>query len=235
MSTYNPEQEFQSLAAPRVEIHDVLKWVYLWMGLGLLLTALVSVFTLNTPAMLQMLLGPGLWIAFIAQIVMVIALSAALMKLSPAAAGLLFLGYAALNGFTLSGIFLVYAASDIVTAFLSASALFAAMTVVGFTTKMDLMKWGTYLFIGLIGVLIALLINIFLRSTGLDMLISIAAVLIFTGLTAYDTQAIKRMAENPEIRSDGSLTMKLSIMGALKLYLDFINMFLYLLRLISRR
>lgn len=235
MSIFNPEQEFPSIVAPRVEIQDVLKWVYLWMGLGLLLTALVAVFTLNTPALLSLLLGPGLWVAFIGQLALVLVLSAGLMRLSPAAAGLLFLGYAALNGFTLSGIFLAYAASDIVAAFLSASALFGAMTVVGFTTQMDLMKWGTYLFIGLIGVVIAMVINIFLGSSMLDIIISIVAVLIFTGLTAYDTQRIKRMAEDPEIRSDGSLTMKLSILGALRLYLDFINMFLYLLRLISRR
>ncbi len=163
------------------------------------------------------------------------ALGAAFRRLSFPVAALMFFAYAALNGFTLSLIFIVYDLGAISKAFLSATAAFGVMTVVGYTTQVDLQKYRSYFMMGLIGLLVAMVINIFLRSNGFDILISMVGVVLFTALTAYDTQKIKLMASDPEINADGSLVMKLSIMGALALYLDFINLFLFLLRLFGRR
>jgi len=147
----------------------------------------------------------------------------------------MFFVYAALNGFTLSGIFLVYTGQSITAAFVATAAMFGAMTIVGFTTAIDLTRFGSFLIMGVIGLLIAMLVNLFLASSGLGLLISVVGVLIFTGLTAYDTQRIKAMAARPHLQEDGSLAMKLSIIGALALYLDFVNMFLFLLRLLGSR
>jgi len=235
MSNYNWQEDALSSPVSRVDVRSVLQWVYLWMALGLLVTAGVAFMTVNTPAMLNLLATPALWIAVIAELILVLVLSAALPKLSPGLASLLFFAYAALNGFTLAGIFLVYTGGTITAAFGATAALFGAMTVVGFTTQMDLTRMGTYLMMGLIGLVIAMLINLFLGSSGLDLVITLGGVLIFTALAAYDTQKIKRMANSVDIQADGSLAMKLSVMGALMLYLDFINLFLFLLRLLGRR
>jgi FtsH-binding integral membrane protein len=133
-------------------------------------------------------------------------------------------------------ILLMYDLGTLTLAFVSTSALFGAMTIVGLTTKMDLTKWGTFLFMGLIGLLVAMLVNIFLRSSAFDLIISVIGVLLFTGLTAYDTQKIVRMASDPAIQAgDTTLMRKLSILGALSLYLDFINLFLFILRLMGRQ
>ncbi len=235
MSNYNWQEDALSSPVSRVDVRSVLQWVYLWMALGLLVTAGVAFMTVNTPALLNLLATPALWIAVIAELILVLVLSAALPKLSPGLASLLFFAYAALNGFTLAGIFLVYTGGTITAAFGATAALFGAMTVVGFTTQMDLTRMGTYLMMGLIGLVIAMLINLFLGSSGLDLIITLGGVLIFTALAAYDTQKIKRMANSVDIQADGSLAMKLSVMGALMLYLDFINLFLFLLRLLGRR
>jgi len=235
MSNYSWQEDALSSPISRVDVRSVLQWVYLWMALGLLVTAGVAFLTVNTPALLGLLASPALWIAVIAELALVLILSAALPKLSPGLASLLFFAYAALNGFTLAGIFLVYTGGTITAAFGATAALFGAMTFVGFTTKMDLTKMGAYLMMGLIGLVIAMVINLFLGSSGLDLIITLGGVLIFTALAAYDTQKIKRMANSIEIQADGSLAMKLSVMGALMLYLDFINLFLFLLRLLGRR
>jgi len=235
MSNYSWQEDALSSPISRVDVRSVLQWVYLWMALGLLVTAGVAFLTVNTPALLGLLASPALWIAVIAELALVLILSAALPKLSPGLASLLFFAYAALNGFTLAGIFLVYTGGTITAAFGATAALFGAMTIVGFTTKMDLTRMGTYLMMGLIGLVIAMLINLFLGSSGLDLVITLGGVLIFTALAAYDTQKIKRMANSVDIQADGSLAMKLSVMGALMLYLDFINLFLFLLRLLGRR
>lgn len=235
MSYYNWQEESLPASTARVEVQDILRWVYLWMGFGLLVTAGVAVVTVNTPALLSLLASPVLWIALISELILVFALSAALPRLSPVAASLMFFVYAALNGFTLAGIFLVYTGASISAAFVATAAMFGAMTIVGFTTQIDLTRFGSFLFMGLIGLLIAMLVNLFMASSGLNLIISIAGVLIFTGLAAYDTQRIRAMAAQPQLQEDGSLAMKLSIIGALALYLDFINMFLFLLRLLGSR
>jgi len=175
------------------------------------------------------------WAALIGELVLVVVLSAAINKLSPTAAGMLFIGYAALVGFTTSAIFFVYTLSNISVAFLSATALFGTMTFVGFVTRADLTKLGTYLLVGLIGLIVAMVLNLFLRSSTLDLVVSLVGVVIFTGLTAYDTQKISRLAADPKLQEQGAMLGRLSILGALTLYLDFLNLFLLLLRLMGRR
>jgi FtsH-binding integral membrane protein len=203
----------QLYSVPRVEVRPLLRSVYLWMTLGLLITAVVAfAIAAYAPHLLQNVLL--VWGFLIAELILVIVLATA---------------------FTLSGIVLYYALGTLTQAFLSAAALFAVMSIVGLTTKADLSKLGTYLIIGLFGIIIAMIINFFFRSSAFDFVISIIGVIIFTGLTAYDTQKIARLAADPRIEGEGSqLAGKLSILGALTLYLDFLNLFLFLLRLFGR-
>ncbi len=224
----------QLYTVPRVEVRSLLRSVYLWMTLGLLITAVVAFAIADyAPHLLQNVIL--VWGLFIAQLILVIVLAAAIWRLSFGAAALIFILYACLTGITLSGIVLYYDLGTLAQAFLSATALFAVMSIVGFTTKADLSKLGTYLIIGLFGIIIAMIINFFLRSSAFDFIISIIGVIIFTGLTAYDTQKIVRLASDPRIEGEGSqLAGKLSILGALTLYLDFLNLFLFLLRIFGR-
>ena len=173
--------------------------------------------------------------AFIGQLALVIALSAAINRLTPTAAGLLFVGYAALNGLTISMIVHSYTGASVALAFFSTAAIFAVMSVFAFTTSIDLLQYRTYFFVGLIGLLIAMVLNLFFRSDSFTMLVSIAGVLIFTALAAYDTQKLKYMAASPEFQENGDAVARYSIIGALQLYLDFINLFLFLLRIFGRR
>lgn len=224
----------QLYSIPRVEVRPLLRSVYLWMTLGLLITAVVAFAVADyAPHLLQNVVL--VWGILIAQLILVIVLAAAIWRLSFAVAALIFVVYAALTGFSLSGIVLYYSLGTLTQAFLSTAALFAVMSIVGITTKADLTKLGTYLIIGLIGIIIAMFINFFLRSNTFDFIISILGVIIFTGLTAYDTQKIVRLAADPRIEGEGSqLAGKLSILGALTLYLDFLNLFLFLLRIFGR-
>lgn len=223
-------------AYPIVDTRSLLRNVYVWMTAGLLLTAGVAFLTASTPLLDHLLSNPFLlWGAIILQLLLVVVLSTAIRRLSLGAAILIFLAYAALTGFTLSSIVLYYSVGTLTQAFLSTAILFGVMTFIGLTTRMDLSKLGTYLLIGLIGLIIASIVNIFLRSSAFDFIISLLGVVIFTGLTAYDTQKIQRMAYDPAFVEQGSAMMgKLSILGALTLYLDFLNLFLYLLRLFGR-
>ena len=224
----------QIYTIPRVEVRPLLRSVYLWMTLGLLITAVVAFAIADyAPHLLQNVLL--VWGLFIAQLILVIVLAAAIWRLSFGAAALIFVLYAGLTGITLSGIVLYYDLGTLTQAFLSATALFAVMSIVGLTTKADLSKLGTYLIIGLFGIIIAMIINFFFRSSAFDFVISIIGVIIFTGLTAYDTQKIVRLASDPRIEGEGSqMAGKLSILGALTLYLDFLNLFLFLLRIFGR-
>ncbi|MFN8372519.1 MAG: Bax inhibitor-1/YccA family protein [Anaerolineae bacterium] len=217
-------------------VQPILKWVYTWMGLGLLTTALVAFLTLNTPALLELATNRAVFFgAIIGEFVLVIALTWGLSKMSPGLAAAMFMLYAAVNGFTLSLIALIYTSSSIVAAAGTAAALFGVMSVFAFTTSIDLTKWGSYFMMALIGLVIAMVVNMFVQSGPFGLLISFVGVILFTGLTAYDTQKIKRLAENPQLQSDHSLAFRLSLVGALTLYLDFINLFLFLLRLMGRR
>jgi hypothetical protein len=220
-------------AAPRVEIRPLMRQVYMWMTLGLLVTAGVSLITTTIPAVASLVMNPVvLIIAFVAQIGLVIGLSAAFNRLSANAAAIMFMVYSGLTGFTLSVLLMFYSGTSIVAAFGTAAILFGTMTFIGLTTERDLTSMGTYLMMGVIGLIVASILNIFLQSSALVFIISLAGVVIFTGLTAYDTQKIKQMAMDPNIEAGGvELTTKLSILGALSLYLDFILLFQYLLML----
>ena len=226
-----------TIAQPRVEIRPLLRQVYRWMALGLLLTATVSLLVVNIPALTQLVLNPIVFFgAIIGELVLVIALSARIQKMSATTATTMFMVYAGVNGFTLSIIFFAYELGSIGLAFGTAAILFGVMSVIGMTTNIDLQKYSSYFMMAVIGLVIAMVLNIFLASGPLDFIISAAGVLIFTALTAYDTQKLYRMAADPEITGQGeALLSKLSIMGALRLYLDFINLFLFLLRLMGGR
>lgn len=220
----------------RVEVRPLMRMVYMWMTLGLAISAIVAVGIASSPSLAEQVYRPAvLFPALIGELVLVMALSFAIRRLSPPLAAVMFIVYAILNGVTLSIIFAVYTSSAIGLAFFSAAGTFAAMTVLGYTTELDLSQYRTYFVMALVGLVVAMLVNVFLRSSGLELLISMAGVLIFTVLTAYDTQKIKRMAADPAFTEDGSLLMKMSIIGALTLYLDFVNLFLFLLRLFGRR
>ena len=178
------------------------------------------------------LFGPLMWVLMIASLGLVLFLSFRLDKMSVTTAQVSFLSYAALVGLTLASIFVVYTQASIAQVFFITAATFGAMSLWGYTTKTDLTGFGSFLFMGLIGIVIASFVSFFVQSTMLVWIISVAGVLIFTGLTAYDTQWIKN---NYDVNDDGSVSGKKAIFGALKLYLDFINLFLMLLRLLGNR
>ncbi|HWA33642.1 MAG TPA: Bax inhibitor-1/YccA family protein [Cyclobacteriaceae bacterium] len=209
--------------------------VYSWMSFALIVTGFVAMYTAQSPALLELVFGSSWTIIglIIVEIVMVGALAGWVSKMSAMTATLIFILYSALNGVTLSGIFLVYTSESIASTFFISAATFGAMSIYGYTTKSDLSKWGSLLFMGLIGLVIAGLVNLFMRSSVLSLVTSCFGVLIFVGLTAYDTQKIKNMniIGNEGTEED----KKEAIMGALTLYLDFINLFVYLLRLFGRR
>lgn len=209
-----------------------MRHVYQWMTAGLALTTVVAYGVAGTPAIRDVILGNSLALILlvVAQFGLVIALSAAIHKLSAGAATGLFLLYSALTGAMLSSIFVVYPIASIGTAFLVTTGTFLAMTVYGTVTKRDLTGLGNFLFMGLIGIIIAMVVNIFLQSTMMNFIVSCLGVLIFTGLTAYDTQKLRRFGEAAPLE-DGTAIRRGAILGALTLYLDFINIFLMLLQL----
>ncbi len=212
---------------------QVMRKVYVKMFLGLLVTALTSFFVMsNETVLITLLQNRALLIGLcVGELALVFALSMAINKLSPAVATLLFYAYAVLNGVTLTPIFLVYTASSIGLTFMVTAGVFLAMSIYGYTTKADLTKFGTYMVMALIGLIVCSIINIFWANSVMDWIISFAGVIIFIGLTAWDTQKIKQMAQETDEANAG----KLATLGALSLYLDFINLFLYLLRFLGNR
>lgn len=208
--------------------------VYNWMTMGLVVTAGIAYLVSTTPAIVQMVSNP--WVLFpliIAQLGLVIWLATRVMQMSAAQATGVFLLYSALTGVTLSFVFLAYTAASLTSTFLVTAGTFGAMSFYGYTTKRDLTAMGSFLFMGLIGIIIASLVNFFLQSTMVYWLVTYAGVLIFVGLTAYDTQKIKEMniLGNEGTEED----TKEAVRGALTLYLDFINLFLMLLRVMGQR
>lgn len=224
----------QRQAAIEAEQARFITKVYGWMAIGLALTGAVSYFVASSPALLQIIYGNRLvfWGLLIGELLMVGYLSAAVSRMSAATATLVYMLYAIVNGLTLSGIFLIYTSTSIVGTFLVTAGTFAAMSAYGYFTKQDLTKAGNLLFMALIGLVIASIVNYFFRNPIMYWIITYAGILIFVGLTAYDTQKIKQMniIGNEGTEED----TKEAIMGALTLYLDFINLFLYLLRLFGR-
>ena len=218
--------------------------VYNYMAAGVALTGLVAWLTFSaavveTSAGLQLTAfgqaifqSPLLWILVLAPLGLVFVLSFSINRLQPGTALMLFFVYAGLLGLSLASIFLVYTHASITRVFFISAATFGALSLYGYTTQRDLTGVGSFMFMGLIGIIIASLVNIFLKSTGLDWAISIIGVVVFAGLTAYDTQRIKEMYN---VMDDGTVAGRKAVMGALSLYLDFINLFLMLLRLMGDR
>lgn len=207
--------------------------VYNYMGFGLLLTAIVSFLVSTSPTLIQFLYGSSLgMVVMFLPLVFVLILTFGVNKLQTSTAQLLFWLFAAVNGLSLSSIFLVYTGESIAKVFFITSATFLTMSLYGYTTKSDLSKMGSLLFMALIGLVIAMLVNIFMKSTALEFAISIFGVIIFTGLTAWDTQKIK-LSYDETYGND--VLKKQAIFGALALYLDFINLFIMLLRLVGNK
>jgi FtsH-binding integral membrane protein len=213
----------------------LLKSVYMQMAAALTVTGIVAYFLSASPAFWQMLAENGaiVWISIIAQLGLVVWLSARLHALSMGAATLLFILYSVLMGVTMSSIFMVYTMSSIASTFFITAGTFLVMSILGYTTRLDLSRLGSMLLMALIGIIIASVVNIFMHSETLYWIISYAGVLIFVGLTAYDTQEIKMMLAQHGTADD--MGHKYALLGALTLYLDFVNLFLHLLRILGNR
>ncbi|KAB2891694.1 MAG: Bax inhibitor-1/YccA family protein [Desulfobulbaceae bacterium] len=220
-----------TIAQARQEASSVfLAKVFNWMAMGLGLTGIIAYFTAGTGLAQAIVASPLFMVLIFAELGLVFYLSARIDKIQASTAAGLFIGYSALNGLTLSTVFLAYTSSSIAGTFFITAGMFGAMALYGLVTKRDLSGLGSFLFMGLIGLIIASVVNIFLKNSGLDWIISLVGVGIFTGLTAYDVQKIKRMGEEGILEQGEAAVKKGSILGALALYLDFINLFLMLLR-----
>ena len=229
--TTTREQELAMSAAFPV----LMRKVYVWMTLALVITGVTAYGVATSPGLMMAIATNKLlfWGLIIAEFGLVVAISAAINKLSLTTATLLFVLYSVINGATLSFIFAIYTMSSIASVFFITAGTFAVMAVIGYTTKKDLTSMGKILFMALIGIIIATIVNIFLKSTGLQMIVSYLGVLIFVGLTAYDSQKIKQMLLMAPDAGEGA--QKIALLGALSLYLDFVNLFIYLLRIFGRR
>jgi len=207
--------------------------VYNYMASALALTGVVAYIVANTPFLMNAIFGtPLMWVVMLAPLGMVFYLSARIHKMSIGGAQTAFWVFATLMGMSLASIFLIYTGTSIARVFFITAGLFGTMSLYGYTTKRDLTGMGSFLFMGLIGIILASVVNMFMNSTALEFAISVIGVLVFVGLTAYDTQKIK----NSYVEADSIDTAgKKAIMGALRLYLDFINLFLMLLRLFGNR
>ena len=225
------ERELQASAA----LPALMRKVYVWMTLALAITGFTAYAVAATPNLQQIVLLNSwvMWGLIIAEFALVMGISWGINKLSLTTATLLFVLYSVINGATLSVIFVAYSIGTISKVFFITAGTFAVMAFIGYVTKTDLTKLGKILFMALIGIIIATVVNIFVKSSGLDLILSYLGVLVFVGLTAYDTQKIKQMLWQAGDMSEGS--QKIALLGALSLYLNFINLFLYLLRIFGRR
>ncbi len=216
-----------------VGLRAYMQKVFGLMGVGTAITGLVAYFTSQSPSLMEAVYTTPLrWVVFLAPLAFILVLSFGIRRMSASTAQLVFWLFSGVMGLSLSSIFLVYTNQSIVSTFFVSSATFFAMALYGYTTKRDLTAWGSFLFMGLIGLIIASVVGIFVASTALQFAISAVGVLVFTGLTAYDTQKIKETYWEGDDAETGG---KKAILGALELYLDFINLFIYLLRFLGDR
>ena len=213
----------------------LMRKVYVWMTMALAITGICAYGVATSPNIMQMIYGNSMtiWVLFIVELGLVFYTTARIQKLSLTTATTLFIIYSALNGVTLSGIFMVYSMTSIAKVFFITAGTFAAMALYGYFTKTDLSKIGSILFMALIGLIIATVVNLFLKSAMFDLILCYIGVGIFVGLTAWDSQKIKHMLAMQVDMSESA--QKIALMGALSLYLDFINLFLYLLRIFGNR
>jgi FtsH-binding integral membrane protein len=231
----------QSIPAQRTEaqiqVNTFIRSVYNWMAIGLGLTGFTALYISTSETMIQLIFGNQLLFfgLIIGELVLVFSLASRVNKMQASTATTLFLLYAALNGVTLSAIFLIYTRSSITSTFFICAATFVASSIYGMVTKRDLTSIGQFMFMGLIGIIIASVVNLFVRSSGVSLIVSYIGVIVFVGLTAYDTQKLRTMALSQPSGLDGATVRKGAILGALTLYLDFINLFLMLLRILGSR
>lgn len=230
-TSVNREQQLEAAAAFPV----LMRKVYLWMTFALVITAFTAYYVATNETILTAIVNNQVlfWGLIITELVLVFSVTAAINKLSLTTATLLFVLYSVINGATLSFLLMIYTASSVVSVFFITAGTFAAMAAYGYFTKTDLTSWGKYLIMALIGLIIASVVNMFTHSSGLQMILNYAGVLIFVGLTAYDTQKIKVMLLQATDAGEGA--QKIALMGALSLYLDFINLFIHLLRILGDR
>ena len=209
--------------------------VFSWMVAGLLITAFVASYAASS-GLYQQLIGSGgimMWVILLSPFAFIIAMNAGLQKFSATTLTMLFLAFSGVMGLSLSSVFIVYSLGSIYQVFIITAGTFAVMAFAGYTTSVDLSKFGALLFMALIGIIIASVVNWFMQSSMMDFIISVGGVLVFTGLTAYDTQRIKRIGAGVEYGTAGAT--KLAILAAVSLYLNFVNLFLFLLRLLGGR
>jgi len=227
------EPAYAARSRSEILVNEYVRSVYNWMCIGLALTGFTAYFVAGSPSLMQLVFGNRLLFfgLIIAELALVFSISGMVNRMSAAAATGLFVLYAGLNGVTLSFIFLAYARASIVSTFFICAGTFLACSIYGWTTKRDLTSLGGFMVMGLIGIIIASVVNMFVRSSGMSMVISYIGVLVFVGLTAWDTQKIKNMALTQPAGLEAGVVRKGAILGALSLYLDFINLFLMLLRI----
>jgi len=220
-----------------VLVSDYVRSVYNWMGIGLALTGFTAYYVSDSENLLRLVFGNPLllMVLIIAELGLVFAIAGMVNRMSAGTATALFVIYSALNGVTLSSIFLVYARASIVSTFFICAATFIGCSLYGWTTKKDLTSLGGFMMMGLIGIVIASLVNMCVLSSSMSLVISYIGVFVFVGLTAYDTQKIKNMARTQPANLDGGVIRKGAILGALSLYLDFINLFLMILNIFGQR
>ena len=230
----------ERVSAERVEtqvvVNAYVRSVYNWMAVGLALTGVVAYYVANSPTLVRLIFGNPIlfFIIIIAELGLVFSISGMVNRMSAGTATGLFVLYSGLNGLTLSFVFLAYTRTSVVSTFFICAGTFVACSIYGWLTKRDLTSFGGFLMMGLIGIIIASLVNMFIRSSAMAMIISYIGVFVFVGLTAYDTQKIKNMAMTQPAGLDAGVIRKGAILGALSLYLDFINLFLMLLRIFGQ-
>ena len=231
----------RAISVPRADtqvmVNSFIRSVYNWMAIGLALTGFVAYYVSHNESMRQLIFGNQMVFfgLIIAELALVFILSARVHKMQATTATAMFVIYAILNGATLSFVFLVYTSASITSTFFICAATFVACSIYGMTTKRDLTSFGGFLAMGLIGIIIASVVNMFIRSSGMSLIISYIGVFVFVGLTAYDTQKLKNMAMSQPDGLEAGVIRKGAIIGALSLYLDFINLFLMLLRILGNR
>ncbi|AHN26895.1 Putative membrane protein [Gilliamella apicola] len=231
MASFSSNGLINEQAGSRVQTY--MSHVYGWMTVGLLLTALVAWFASSNMALIE-LLSKGMWVLLIAELALVFVISGMINRLSGAAATTLFMLYSVLNGCTFSIYFKIYTSSSIASVFFITAGMFGALAFYGYTTKRDLSGFGRFLFMGLIGLVIASLVNMFANSDPLMWAVTYIGVFVFAGLTAYDTQKLKELGDGLP-QDDQNIFRRFVIIGALQLYLDFINLFIMLLRIFADR
>ncbi len=223
-------------STPLILVNEFVRSVYNWMALGLGLTGLVAYYVSHSPGIMNLIYSNPLLLILlmIGELGLVFAISGMVNRMSAGTATSLFVIYSVLNGVTFSFIFLVYTSTSIVSTFFICAGTFVACSIYGWSTKKDLTSLGGFFMMGLIGIIIASLVNMFIRSSAMAMIISYIGVFVFVGLTAYDTQKLKNMALTQPAGLDAAVVRKGAILGALSLYLDFINLFLMLLRIFGQ-